>query len=179
MQPLGPEQPARSSMRSRQTSRRSAPQGLPNRQVHRLPTQQQQHRRRRWTRWRGARDESGSVSAELVVATPILLLLILCVVQFAIWEHACHVADAVADQGLATARLQGESPAAGTAEARLVLDELGTGVLDDASITATQSAAETTVVVTGRAESVVGIFHLPVRAVASGPTEIYTVVPGP
>jgi Flp pilus assembly protein TadG len=135
-------------------------------------------RRRARPAWRGARDETGAVTAELVVATPVLLVLILCVVQFAIWEHACHVADAVANQGLATARLQGESTVAGVAEARSVLDELGTAVLGDARITATRDGAETSVVVTGDAESVIGLFHLPVRAVASGPTEAYT-VPGP
>ena len=36
-------------------------------------------------RWR---DERGSATAELVIATPLLLLLILGIVQFALWEHA-------------------------------------------------------------------------------------------
>ena len=73
-------------------------------------------RRRRWCRAvRG--DERGSVSAELVLATPLLLVLIMGVVQFALWEHATHVADAVAQQGLAVGRLQGETAAAGQAEA--------------------------------------------------------------
>ncbi len=49
-------------------------------------------------RWR---EESGSATAELVIATPLLLLLILAIVQFALWEHATHVAQAVAQQGLA------------------------------------------------------------------------------
>ncbi|MGH3185480.1 MAG: TadE/TadG family type IV pilus assembly protein, partial [Streptosporangiaceae bacterium] len=40
-------------------------------------------------RWR---DERGSATAELVIATPLLLLLILAIVQFALWEHATHVA---------------------------------------------------------------------------------------
>ena len=123
---------------------------------------------------RHARDERGSVAAELVVATPLLLLLILSVVQFAIWEHATHVAEAVAQEGLATARLQGETASAGEAEARAVLVQLGSAVLSSPDVKATRTAAATTVVVTGRAESVVGLFSLPVRATASGPTESYT-----
>ena len=119
-------------------------------------------------------DERGSVSAELVVATPLLLLLIMSVVQFAMWEHATHVADAVAQQGLAVGRLQGETAAAGKAQAQSVLNQLGSGVLVSPDITATKTAATTTLVVTGRAESIVGLFSLPVRATATGPSEAYT-----
>src|ERR1039458_7570057 len=130
-------------------------------------------RRRRWCRAvRG--DERGSVSAELVLATPLLLVLIMGVVQFALWQHAEHVAAAVAQQGLAVGRLQGETAAAGQAEAQSVLDQLGTGVLIAPDITATRTATTTTVVVTGHAISVVGLFSLPVTAAASGPTEDYS-----
>ena len=130
-------------------------------------------RRRRWCRApRG--DERGSVSAELVLATPLLLVLIMGVVQFALWQHAEHVADAVAQQGLAVGRLQGETAAAGQVQAQSVLDQLGTGVLVGPDITATRTATTTTVVVTGHAISVFGLFSLPVKAVASGPTEDYS-----
>ncbi|MGH9074864.1 MAG: TadE family protein [Acidimicrobiales bacterium] len=121
-----------------------------------------------------AGDERGAVSAELVIATPLLLLLIMGVIQFALWEHATHIASAVAQQGVAVGRLQGETAAAGQSEARSVLDQLGRSVLAGAEITATRTAATTTVTVTGHAESVVGIFSLPVKAVAAGPTEEYT-----
>lgn len=121
-----------------------------------------------------ARDERGAVSAELVIATPLLLLLIMGVIQFALWQHATHVAGAVAQQGLAVGRLQGETAAAGQIEAQSVLDQLGSGVLIDSNITATRTGTTTTVVVTGHAESVDGLFSLPVKATATGPTEIYS-----
>ena len=111
------------------------------------------------------------MAAELVIATPLLLLLVLGVVQFALWEHATNLAEAAAQQGLSVARLQGESAQAGTAETQSVLAQLGTGVLVGPQVTATRTATTTTVVVSGRAESVVGIFSLPVRATAAGPTE--------
>ncbi|WP_262322293.1 TadE/TadG family type IV pilus assembly protein [Acidiferrimicrobium sp. IK] len=127
------------------------------------------HRRaRRFPRWGG---ESGAVAAELVIATPLLLLLILGVVQFALWEHATGIAEAAAQQGLSVARLQGETAQAGTAETRTILDQLGTGVLVAPQVTAIRTGVTTTVVVSGHAESVVGMFTLPVRATAVGPTE--------
>ncbi|HEY3943301.1 MAG TPA: TadE family protein [Acidimicrobiales bacterium] len=120
------------------------------------------------------RDERGAVSAELVIATPLLLLLIMGVIQFALWEHAEHIASAVAQQGVAVGRLQGQSAQAGQNQAQSVLNQLGPSVLADARITATRTGAATTVTVTGHAESVLGIFTLPVKAVAVGPNENYT-----
>lgn len=118
--------------------------------------------------------ETGSVSAELVIATPLLLLLIMGVIQFALWQHATHVAQAAAQQALAVGRLQGETPAAGDAEGNTVLAQVGTGVLLHPSVAATRTVGVTTVVVTGHTESILGIFSFPVRAVVSGPTEALT-----
>jgi Flp pilus assembly protein TadG len=129
---------------------------------------------RRWQCHSFARDERGAVAAELVIATPLLLLLIMGVIQFALWEHAEHIASAVAQQGVSVGRLQGETAGAGQAEAHSILDQLGPKVLSDVNIIATRSATTTTVTVTGHAESIVGIFTLPVKAVAVGPTEMYT-----
>ena len=131
-------------------------------------------RRSRWS-WRAlASDERGAVSAELVIATPLLLLLIMGVIQFALWEHAEHIASAVAQQGVSVARLQGETAGAGQAQAQTVLDQLGPSVLSDAHVVATRTATTTTVTVTGHAESILGMFTLPVKAVAVGPDEVYT-----
>ena len=114
------------------------------------------------------------MSAELVIAMPLLLLLIMGVIQFALWEHAAQVARTVAQQGLAVGRLQGETPAAAQQEAQGVLDQLGSGLLITPNITATRTDTSTTVAVTGRTESIFGFFTLPVSAVASGPTEQYS-----
>ncbi len=124
------------------------------------------------------RDERGAVSAELVIATPLLLLLIMGVIQFALWEHAEHLAAAVAQQGVAVGRLQGESAQAGEQQAQAVLDQLGSSVLASARISATRTDLATTVTVTGHAESIVGFFSLPVRATAAGPTETYSYAGG-
>lgn len=118
-----------------------------------------------------SRRERGSVSAELAVAAPLLLLLIMGVVQFALWQHGSHVARTVAQQALAAGRVEGASAASGQAEGEAVLAQLGKGELRNVRISVTRTADTTTVVVTGVATSVVPFFDLPVRAVASGPTE--------
>jgi hypothetical protein len=109
-----------------------------------------------------------------VIATPLLLLLIMGVIQFALWEHAEHIATAVAQQGVSVGRLQGETAAAGQNQAQSVLDQLGSTVLASSKITATRTDEMTTVTVTGHAESIVGLFSLPVKATASGATENYS-----
>ena len=120
------------------------------------------------------RSERGAVAAELVIATPLLLLLIMGVIQFALWEHAVHVADAVAQQGVSVGRLQGEPAEAGEQEARSILNQLGPSVLTGVTITATKTTEMTTVSVTGHAESILGVFSLPVSATATGASEQYS-----
>src|SRR5215475_5837857 len=75
--------------------------------------------------------EGGAVSAELVVAAPLLMLLVLLVAQFALWAHATHIAQAAAAQALAATRASNGTTAAGTAEAEHVLAEIGGGPLRD------------------------------------------------
>ena len=123
-------------------------------------------------------DERGSASAELVIGTPLLLLLILAIVQFALWQHATHVAQAVAQQGLTAGRVQDGTDQTATSQATAVLDQLGTGALVDPQVTATRTADTTTVVVTGRAEGILPFLSLPVRSVAVGPTERWTTPDG-
>lgn len=125
------------------------------------------------TRTRG-KGERGSASAELVIATPLLLLLVLGIIQFAMWEHATHVAQAIAQQSLAAGRVQGGTNQAATAEAHSVLAQLGSGVLVHSDVSATRGSETTTVVVTGQAEGILPFLTLPVRSVATGPTEQFT-----
>ena len=73
------------------------------------------------------RDDRGS--AELVVATPLLLLLILGVIQFALYEHASEVAQTSAAQALAATRVLGGTTTSGRNEAESLLSSVGRGVL--------------------------------------------------
>lgn len=115
--------------------------------------------------------DCGSVSVELVIATPLLLMMLLAIVQFALWSHATHIAQAAASQGLAAARVQGETVAAGKAGAQRVLDQLGQGPLTDTSVSSGRTVDSVSVTVTGVASSVIPFLRLPVHAEAVGPLE--------
>ncbi|WP_407936580.1 TadE/TadG family type IV pilus assembly protein [Lentzea tibetensis] len=117
------------------------------------------------------RGDLGAVSAELVIATPLLLLILLAIVQFALWSHATHIAQAAAAQGLAAARAQNGTAAAGTASAQQLLDQLAQGPLTGTNIAAERGAVSASVRISGIATSVVPFLSLPVRAEAVGPVE--------
>ena len=117
------------------------------------------------------RGDRGAVSAELVIATPLLLLMLLAIVQFALWSHATHIAKAAASQGLATARAQNGTTTAGSASAQQMLDQLARGPLTGATITADRTATSASVRISGTAASVVPFLNLPVHAEAAGPVE--------
>lgn len=123
-------------------------------------------------RWRQlVAGDRGSVTAELVLATPLLLLMMLAIVQFATWSHATHIAQAAASEGLAALRAQDGAPAACAAAARTVLDQLASGSLTGAEVDCVRDATTATVRVDGAVTPVIPLVNLPVRGDAAGPVE--------
>lgn len=116
-------------------------------------------------------DDRGAASADLVLFTPLLLLVLLTLVQFVLWSHATHIAQAAASQGLAVIRAQNGTAAAGTASAQQLLDQLARGPLTGASVNAERTTESATVRITGTARAVVPFLRLPVHAEAAGPVE--------
>jgi len=115
--------------------------------------------------------ERGGATVELAIAVPLLLLLVFGVIQFALWAHAVHVADSVAAQALAAARVEGGSASAGQAQAVAVLDHIGRAVLVDPRVAVTRTSDAARVEVRGTAEAIIPGLRLPVRAQAEGPVE--------
>jgi Flp pilus assembly protein TadG len=115
--------------------------------------------------------ERGSVTAELLIATPVLFLLVLSVVQFALFEHATHIAEAAAEQGLAASRVANGTAADGNAAATNLLDQIGNAVLASTGVNTTRGDTTTSVTVTGHAEAVLPWLTLPVRVEMNSPTE--------
>jgi Flp pilus assembly protein TadG len=111
------------------------------------------------------------VSVELAIATPLLLLILLGIVQLALWSHATHVAQAAAAQGLAATRVQGGTAGAGTDRARQFLQYLDGGSLTDTAVHTTRSAERATVDIDGVASCVVPFLELRVHAEAVGAVE--------
>lgn len=120
--------------------------------------------------------DSGAAATEFTIAVPCLLLLLLLVVQFAVFAHATHLAQAVATRALAAARVEGATDAAGTTAGQSLLAQLDGGALGEPVVTVQRSGGQVQVSVTGVAESVVPGLHLSVSATARGPVERF--VPG-
>jgi Flp pilus assembly protein TadG len=117
--------------------------------------------------------DAGAGAVELVIVTPLLMLLVLGVIQFALAEQAQHVAQAAATQALAAARVQDGTAAAGRAQAGTVLSQLG-GSLTGPAVTVTRTATQARVTVTGGVESLIPGVRLHVRATVTGPAEEWT-----
>ena len=116
-------------------------------------------------------DDRGAASAELVIVMPLVLLILLAIVQFALWSHASHVAQAAAAQGLAAVRAQNGTETAGEASAQGLLDELAKGPLRESRVICERTATSASVRITGTATQIVPFLRLPVHAEAAGPVE--------
>ena len=117
--------------------------------------------------------DRGAGSAETVIAVPLLMLLILLIIQFAIWEHAEAIAHATAEEALAAARVQGGTAAGGHQRAAQVISQTGSSVLGGPRVSVTMTPADVTVEVTGTAERVLPVpgFSFPVAVTVTGPAE--------
>lgn len=129
-----------------------------------------------WARMRSAlhrlrTDERGAGTAELVIVTPVVLLLVLVIAQFALYMHATHIAQSTASQALSATRVVGGSSTAGDAEAQHILSQLGSGPLQDSSVNTHRGTTRASVTITGTVTSVVPFVTLTVHAEAAGPVE--------
>ncbi|GLY68746.1 TadE/TadG family type IV pilus assembly protein [Amycolatopsis taiwanensis] len=120
---------------------------------------------------RAVRGDRGEVTVELVIATPLLLLALLAIVQFALWSHATHVAQAAASQALAVARTQDGTTSAGHAAGQRLLDDLAAGPLRSPQLDVSRGTAEVSVSIRGEVAAVLPGVHLHVHAEASGEVE--------
>jgi Flp pilus assembly protein TadG len=115
--------------------------------------------------------QRGSVSTELVIVTPVVLLLVMLVVQFALWQHAQHIAETAAQRGAETARVEAGTDSQGSAVAHTAIAQLGAALLVDPSVSVSRNGGIVTVNVSGSAQGLVPFLSLPVHATAAGPVE--------
>ncbi|MGV8966600.1 MAG: TadE/TadG family type IV pilus assembly protein [Cellulomonas sp.] len=125
--------------------------------------------------------ERGSVTIEVVVLFPVLLVMVIAIVQYGLWFHARSLALAAAQLGVTAARTYTAEPAAGTQAATAFLDIHATDTLTDVTITATTpGAGQVGVEVSGRALSLLpGVPGPTVTQSAAGPVERFTTAGAP
>jgi Flp pilus assembly protein TadG len=124
-------------------------------------------------RWRraAARPDAGAATAELAVAMPLLLLIVMFVVQAGVWMHATHVAQAAATRAANTAAAYGSSATAGQTAGKQTLAAIDDGVLTGPLVSVTRTATEVRVEVVGVAGTVVPGVRWTARAVVVRPVE--------
>ena len=110
---------------------------------------------------------------EAVLVVPVMMLLLLVVVQFALWAHAAQVVQLAASEGDQAARTVGGGVAAGQARADAVLAASGSTVTSASAAVSLEPSerSEVKVTVTGRAEAVLPWLNLPVSATQVGPLQ--------
>lgn len=125
------------------------------------------------------RDDGGSVSLELVIIFPLVLILMFVGFQYALWYHARNVALAAAQEGLRTERAENGTEALGQQRAYDFLDRAGgNSLLTGVIVVPDRKTTEARITVTGYALDILPLFDLPqVRQTAVGPVERFTTGP--
>lgn len=114
--------------------------------------------------------ERGEVT-ETVIAVPILMVLILTIIQFGLWYHAVHVAEAAAQEGVRAARVSDGTADAGRDRAAAFMLANAPTLVTGATVTATRDDEQARVEVRAVLRPLVPGLDLPVSASAESPTE--------
>jgi Flp pilus assembly protein TadG len=115
--------------------------------------------------------DRGSASAEAVIATPLLMLLVLAIIQAGIILHANHMAQAAAHTAVEAARADLASGGDGAAAAAASLNTNAGGVLENTAVAVSRGGETVTVTVTGTPTMIVPLFDAPIEVVVTGPVE--------
>ena len=114
-------------------------------------------------------DEAGLVSTELAVLMPVLIILVLLPIQFALLWHGKQAADLAAEEAVEAAQVVGADPTIdGAAGAYAILGQAGN--LTNVVVTVTITTDSVIVDVTGTLDySILGTYTVTARA--EGPLE--------
>ncbi len=120
-----------------------------------------------------ARGDRGDVSVQVVVLTPVLLLLVLVSVQAALWYHAAQLADNAAADGASAAARHGADADAGTAALTgFVLDAGGRlvagGVTSDGVVMTATATVHVAHVLPGWPDAVTRHASAPIERITTG-----------
>lgn len=130
---------------------------------------------------RRPRGDDGSMSVEIAILFPALLLLVTAIVQYGLWFHARSVALAAAQEGAAAAASYQAAPDSGAERASAFLDAHAGDTLSDVEVAQSAPApGQVAVQVTAHAISLLpGIAGPTVTQSAEAPLERFTVAGEP
>jgi Flp pilus assembly protein TadG len=113
-------------------------------------------------------DERGSATVEAVLVIPVVMVLLLVAVQFALWSHASQVVHTAASEGDASARSYGGGVQQGETRAHEVLQASRANVVGPAIHVSRLPGDQVEVTVTASAVSIIPGIHLSVSATQAG-----------
>ena len=114
----------------------------------------------RWRQRLTQQTERGSMSVELVILMPALLLTIFVIIQAGLWVNAREVALHAAAEGSAAATVENGGDELGSSAALAYVEQVG--ALTGTTVIVDRTATDVTVTVTGQAPSIVPGLDLPV-----------------
>lgn len=121
------------------------------------------------------RTDGGSISAEVVIVLPVVMLTILAGMQLCLLFFAQSVALAAAQEGVRAARADRATRTAGSVVARRYAERTAGGFLHSISASSAADATTVRVIVRGRSLSLVPFLpSIPVREEAAGAVERFT-----
>lgn len=122
--------------------------------------------------WR--RQERGSLTVEMAVLMPTLLLATFLGIQAAMFYHAGTLASAAAREGVRVAAAENGSSSAGIAEAHAFTVDVAGDSLTNVNVTGRRSSTSASITVTGKALTVIPGWVPSVKKSASLPVERIT-----
>jgi|SRR5579885_3485479 len=131
-------------------------------------------RRRLLTR---SEPDAGYSVLEAAIVLPVVFLLLMVIVQWAIVWHARNVAEAAAQEGLRTAAAYTATAEAGRADTVNYLAQVAPHALPDPQVTVTRGPTAVTVSVHARVMTLIPFGHFSVDETVSGPIETFVTAP--
>ena len=119
----------------------------------------------------GSPNDHGSVVVEAVLVVPVLMLVFVVLIQFALWAHAAEVSQLAASEGDRAARAFGGGAAAGTSRANSILQRPGSDLASSNAVVVVMPGDLARIAVTGTAISILPGISLPVGSVQVGPIQ--------
>lgn len=120
---------------------------------------------------RRLRGRRGDATVEAVLATPVLLLLVLLIIQFGLYYHAAHTAEAAAQEGVRAARVEGASAADGESMATAFMADAAPTLVHDVTVRATRDTETARIEVHGTVRAILPGLNLSVHGGAESPVE--------
>ena len=120
---------------------------------------------------RHTRGDGGYSVLEAAITLPVMLVLIMLVIQYALLWHGRHVAEAAARDGLRAARAWQATPADGEREGSTYMRQVAPNLLQHRHVVVTATADDVRVEVSAEVLPLLSFGSFPVREAASGPRE--------